>query len=242
MTPEVTPEGHYIPKHIAVLDHSTKMDDRDVAFQTEACRIQLAEHIAPLWDKEAPGMMYYGKADKLDPDQAAILSYVNDDGNADSAGYHAELAGLVYGLVDVGQAYRPGVTLSHEASEMYGNARLNRLVPGPHGRRYYVELADPVQRQTYKIKATILGQTREVEVSDFVLPAWFGMKNPDGSTKTTYMGQPLKPFQIAPGGYQIALDDQTGEVLFLSHNNIFAARRSKHSRTCRILQGYGKAA
>lgn len=236
MPSEITPPGHHIPKHIAVLNHTPLMDDKDAAFHVEAVRIQLRDHVAPAWDKEAPGMMFYGKAEKLKADEAALLSYVTDDGNADSAGYHAELAGLVYGLVDVQQSRRPSVTLSHEGNEMYGNARLNRVVRGPKDRLYYVELNDPVQRQTYKIKVTLFGESRDVEVSDFVFPAWFGMTNPDGSSKRTYLDQPVQPFEIAPGGYQIA-QEADGQILFLSKSGEFAARHSKHSRTSRILQG-----
>lgn len=236
MPSPITPKGHYIPKHIAIINHTPLMKDYDAAFHVEAVRIQLREHIAPAWDYEPPGTMFYGTAEKLRADEAALLAYVTDDGNADSAGYHSELAGLVYGLVDVRQSRVPSVTLSHEAGEMYGNARLNRLVPGPKNRRYYVELMDPTQRQSYKIPVTMFGVTRNVDVSDFVLPAWFGLKNPDGSSKRTYLDQPVKEFEVAPGGYQIAQEDD-GQIVFLSHSNEFAARHSKHSRTSRILQG-----
>lgn len=238
MTTSVTPPGHYIPPHIAVINHTPLMKDYDAAFHVEAVRIQLRDHIAPAWDGEAPHAMFYGTAEKLRASEAALLAYVTDDGNADSAGYHAEIAGLVYGLVDVQQSRKPSVTLSHEAGEMYGNARLGRLVDGPKNRLYYVELMDPTQRQTYSIDVTLFGIKRAVEVSDFVMPAWFGLKNSDGSTKRTYMDQPVSEFEIAPGGYQIA-QEADGEIVFLSTGE-FAARRSKHSRTSRIIQGYGK--
>ena len=233
----VTPKDHYIPKHIAVQDHSSKMHDMDIAFQVEACRIQLKEHVAPAWDAAAPGMSWLGKSAKLKPDEAALLSYIDDDGNADSAGYHAKLGDVVYGLIDVGQSNDPGTTLSHEACEIYGNAKLDRVVWGPNDWRYYVELNDPCQRQTYTIKVTLFGMSRYVKVSDFVYPAWFGMKNPDGSLQTTHMDQPLKEFQVAPGGYQIVLT-KGGQTLFLNQGP-FAMRRSKHSRTGRIMQGIG---
>lgn len=234
----VTPAKHFIPKHIAVLNHTSLMKDYDAAFHVEAARIQLRDHIAPAWDQEAPGLMFYGTAERLKNDEAALLAYVTDDGNADSAGYHSAIGNLVYGLVDVQQSRRPSVTLSHEAGEMYGNAYLNRLVPGPKNRLYYVELMDPCQRQIYNISVTLFGITRNVEVSDFVFPAWFGFTNPDGSNKMTYLGQSLKEFETAPGGYQIA-QEQDGEIVFLSQGE-FGARHSKHSRTSRIIQGCDK--
>ncbi len=236
----LTPIGHHIPKHIAVVNHSDMITDDDVVFHTEAARIQMKEHIAPAWDQEPPGITYFGHADHIPADQAAVLAFVNDDGNADSAGYHAELAGLVYGLVDVHQSRKPSVTLSHEAGEMYANARLNRLIMGPKDRRYYIELMDPTQRQTYKISVTKFGETREVEVSDFVYPSWFGLKNPDNSDKKTHLDQELDEFEVAQGGYQIAQEND-GEIVFLNAGE-FGMRQSKHSRTSRIIQGYGKAA
>lgn len=232
----VTPDGHKIPKHICVVNHSSggsKISDVDILFQAEAMAIQMREHIAPLWDEEPPGIAFYGKAEKIPPDQAAVLAYVDDDGNADSAGYHADIAGLVYGLIDVGQSRIPSRTASHEAGEMYANCRLSRKVLGPKDRLYYVEIMDPVQEDTYEIEVNVLGETRKVLVSDFVTPAWYGLPGKD--TRTTFLGNPLPPFQVAAGGYQI-VEEQDGEVLFLSAGSA-RMNRSGHARTRRILNG-----
>lgn len=220
------------PLHIAVVDHAA-LDARDLAFQVEAVAIQLREHAAPLWDGKPPGVSFYGRADRLLPDQAAVLAYVKDDGNAESAGYHTEIGGLVYGLVDVSQSRVLSLTLSHEALEMYANARLRRTLPGPKNRLYFVELCDPTQRQSYEIEVTLFGETRQVSVSDFVLPGWFGRPNTYlGDVRTTYMDQKIAPFEIAPGGYQIA-EDTDGEILYLSRGEA-RMNRSAHSRTDRI--------
>jgi hypothetical protein len=220
--------------HIAVVNHSDRMDDRDVAFQVEAVRLQLLHHVAPLWDGEPPGVVFYGTAEGIPPQQAAVLGYVNDDGNAQSAGYHTDIGGLTYGLVDVGQSASPSATLSHESSEMYGNPKLDRKVPGPKGRMYYIELGDPTQEETYEIDVTLMGEHRRITVSDFVLPRWFDMPNTSpGDPRTTYLDQRLAPFEVAPGGYQIA-EDTDGGVLFLSQG-FCALRRSVHSRTQRII-------
>ena len=238
----ITPEKHYIPDHITVVNHSSMISDEEVAWHTKAMDIQMREHIAPLWDAEPPGVSFHGHAENVQEleNTAALLAYVNDDGNADSAGYHTEVGGFVYGLIDVGQSRRPEVTGSHEAGEIYGNAKLVRLVHGPKNRRYYVELMDPTQRQTYKIPVTMFGQTREIDVSDFVLPAWFGMPNVSGrDARRTYLDQNVQPFEVAPGGYQIALTDDD-EVLFLSKGE-FASQVSKHSRTNRIRVAADKA-
>jgi len=220
--------------HIAVVNHSRR-SDIDIAFEVEAVARQLREHVAPLWDGEPPGMAFYGTAEHVPADKAAVLGYVNDDGNADSAGYHTAAGSFIYGLIDVNQSRVPSVTLSHEGAEMYGNPRLDRKVRGKNGRFYYVELNDPVQEQTYEIEVTVFGQTRQVRVADFVLPAWFGLPNPPAAgTRTTYLGQPLAPFEIARGGYQIA-ESPEGEIIFLASTLGASLRRSKHSRTMRIV-------
>lgn len=226
------------PLHIAVVNNHSRHSDHDIAFEVAAAAIQLREHVAPLWDGEPPGLQFYGTAEHAPGDKAAVLGYVNDDGNADSAGYHTAAGRFVYGLIDVGQSRVPSVTLSHEACEMYGNPHLDRKIVGKSGRAYYVELNDPVQRQTYFIEVTLFGETRRVEMSDFVLPSWFGLPQPAAAgTRTTYLGQPLAPFEIAPGGYQIA-EEPDGGIVFLASADPTAGaslRRSKHSRTMRIL-------
>ncbi len=223
------------PTHVAVVNHSRR-SDRDIAFEVEAVAVQLREHIAPLWDGEPPGLTFYGSAEHVPAGQAAVLGYVNDDGNADSAGYHADAAGLVYGLVDVGQSPDPSVSLSHEGAEMYGNQHLDRKVVGRDGRAYYVELADPVQAGTYEIEVELFGERRRVKVSDFVLPAWFGLPNkPGGGMRTTYLGQPLKPFQVDDGGYQI-IENTDGGIVFVTAGGAPRLRASKHSRTSRIVE------
>jgi hypothetical protein len=226
------------PLHIAVVNNRSRHPDREIAFEVAAVAIQLREHVAPLWDGEPPGLQFYGTAEHAPGDKAAVLGYVNDDGNADSAGYHTAAGRFVYGLIDVGQSHVPSVTLSHEGCEMYGNPHLDRKVVGKNGRAYFLELNDPVQRQTYFIEVTLFGETRQVEVADFVLPSWFGLPQPAAAgTRTTYLGQRLAPFEIAPGGYQIAEEPDGGIVFLASAGGAGGAslRRSKHSRTMRIV-------
>ncbi len=236
MIPGVTPDGHAIPRHIAVVNYSDRADQNALAFQVEACNIQLREHCAPLWDAEPPQVIYYGTAKELDPARAFQIGIVNDDGNAESAGYHAVIGKIAYGLVDEGQSSDIGVILSHEVLEMYANAFLKRTVPWPGlNAKAYVELCDGVQRQHYDIRVNLFGNSRRVAVSDFQLPAWFGLSHPQRSTRTTWMNQKLQPYQIAPGGYQIIVHPH-GRVEFLNAGS-FQMTRSQYSRTARIWTG-----
>ncbi|MGH8677184.1 MAG: hypothetical protein ACREUQ_02380 [Burkholderiales bacterium] len=231
------------PLHIAFYNHSKLIKDTDCAFQVEAIGEQLREHAAPFWGDPPPGCTFFGSVPKVPPGQAAILGYVDDDGNADSAGYHSEIGGLVYGLIDCGQSDVPSETASHEGAEMYGNQHLTRKVSGPNKLLYFVELGDPLQGRAYTIKVVLFGEERHIVMADFCLPAWFGLPNADGSSHRTYLGAigaeyDPKPFEIMPGGYQIA-ETATGKIQFLSSSG-FSMRPSKHTRTHRILQAARK--
>ena len=107
-------------------------------------------------------------------------------------------------------------------------------VIGPGGFIYFLELCDPVQLAYYYIEVTLLGQKMKVKVSDFCLPAWFGLRNGPNvrPTQTTWMDQNLKPFEVMEGGYQIAKKPD-GETVFL-RTAAYNRRASKYSRTNRI--------
>jgi hypothetical protein len=219
------------PTHIGVINESTLVSVEDVAFWTAAVAQQLREHVAPLWGLSPPGTAFYTEK----PTGAALLAFVDDDGNAEAAGYHSKIVNLVYGLVDVGQSRVPSQTLSHEAIELFLNPDLTRTVPGPGGRQVFIELCDPVQLETYEIDVEILDKRRAVVVSDFVLPRWFGLSNIDkADNRTTYLANQIGPFETAPGGYYVAKEDD-GSVVFVTRG---AARmnRSMLSRTRRILE------
>lgn len=204
--------------HIAVVLHVDDDDlRRDVAFWIEACNIQLREHVAPAWGHilgPPPAVFFYDTGEGLPADAAAAVGIFRDAGNPEAAGYHANVGKLIIGAVDLSRSSSPQRTLSHESAEITGNPWLNAWVPGPGpaGRLYAQELCDPVQRNGYFIKATILGETREVFVGDFVTPEYFGLSGPNRG-KYSYLGLPPKPFEVVAGGYQIALEGDN--ILYL---------------------------
>ena len=222
------------PEHLAIYSHSNLIEDSEVAFHAEAIKIQLRDHVCPAWNIPVMNCAYYGHARNVPTDKNAILSYVNNDGNAESAGYHVDAFGFVYALIDVEQSRNPSKTGSHEGIEIAVNAYLNRTIKGRDGKTYWLEIADPVQAQGYWIDVELLNIRRRVLVSDFVLPAWYGMDNgpnvkPD---QVTWMNQFLDPFEVAEGGYQIA-QKENGETVFLNRGE-FSMVASRFSRTHRI--------
>ncbi len=126
-----------------------------------------------------------------------------------------------------------GVTLSHEGIEMAINPRLSRKRQGPDGRGYYVEPTDPVQELKYNIKVTLLGETRQVPVSDFTAPAFWGLPNPLGVSRLSYLDRAQKAFTAEEGGYLLA-ESPDGAIAMRAVGEI-RINRSSFSRTRRII-------
>lgn len=234
------------PEHLAVyVGPGASAAARDVAFWVEAVNVQLREHVARVWGLPPMGVAYYGEIPTLPEGDGAMLGIVDDDGNAESAGWHAAIGRYPFGLVDLGQSRRPSVTLSHEACEIMINAFLDRWVPSAivPGRSVALEICDPVQERSYPVRVSILGETREVLVSDFVTPAWFGARNADGSHPRTFMAGiglalDMAPFTNAAGGYYIA--EEQGNTIYVqsfAQGKLGASLRRRSSRTAQIASG-----
>lgn len=217
--------------HIAVVlhVHDDPELERRVQFWVEAARLQLLHHVAPSWQPWAPppGVFYYGKAMHLPSDQAAVVGIFADAEVADAAGYHTALGRTVIGAVDLSRSSKPSRTLSHEVCEIYRNAYLDEWFPGPvEGRLYAAELCDPCQRVDYQIEVEVAGESATVTVGDFLMPAWFDRRAAGTVQALTWCGAVGEPFEIAPGGYQIALDQATDSILYLPARNDAISRAS----------------
>lgn len=212
--------------HIVVVNHALRASNEDVAFWAEACRLQLKE-VAAAWGLPAPGVFFIGPRAEVPSGEAAVIGVVDNDANASSAGYHSVVGRLAFGLVDMGDSAIPSRTMSHEAIEMLVNPWLDRWVPGPEDRLYAVEACDPVQRSDYTIATTVLGITRDVVVSNWVTPAWFGLEK---GTRMDRLTRLLSPWSLELGGYQIAQED--GHLVHLG-DRICAEDKPVLSRTAR---------
>lgn len=192
---------------IAVLNKSI-LDDADVAFAVAACDIQLREHFVPLWagSEYTPVRFYSSEGDlPVLSDIARLMVLSGTLGVSGALGYHT-MDPLIRGVVLADAGF--SVTLSHECLEMAADPTADRWVTMPDGRRIAVEVCDPVEADTYAIPVTILGETRNVRVSNFVTPAWFETENPTG-LPLDYLGtKTLPPFGMTPGGYVVVMDQQ----------------------------------
>jgi hypothetical protein len=180
-------------------------------------------------------VFFYGPSVKIPPDEAAVIGIVDDDGNAASAGYHAALGTLPFGLVDMSQSREPSCVLSHEVLELILNPYLDRKMPGPDGLLYLGEACDAVQALRYEVEVELFGVRRKEWVSDFLTPAWFAT---DGARPFNHLDTLVGPFQIGPGGYALAEDAQGHMVMLTAPEGarLTAAKLNLTSRTSRLVR------
>ena len=219
------------PRHIAVINRSAKVGPTSFAWMVAAVALQVREHVCPAWGIPPIEVAPYNDGVKLADDVAGVIYLVSNDGNQDSLGYHTAIGKLAYGFVDVDQTISEGgkvpVVLSHEVIEMALNQFLDAWLPGPKNLTYAREGCDPVEDLTYAVVAEILGQTKPIDVSDFITPDYF-----DESQQYGDFLKRVKPFEITPGGYQIAKTEGLRIVyLPLDSNEAQARAQAKAARS-----------
>lgn len=231
------------PLHLAIVLSSKLAEDKDVAFWTEAVKIQLRDDAAPAWGLPPPGVFVYTPETFIPAKEGAMVALVDDDGNDDAAGLHSKYGDVAFGLVDLRQSSKPWRTLSHEALELWANAALDRWLPGPNGLEYAGELCDPVQREEYEIDVELFGERRAVAVSNFVWPAWFRPDLHDHSGPFDQCRTLGEPHELAPGGYAIARNPN-GQIVYLSHKDgsfMEPRHTGKNARTRRLIESGRRA-
>lgn len=195
---------------LKVVNVSNQIGANELKSAIAAIQIQVERDFAPEWQQSA---LLHGVTRKLGGQDAPIDSahdaiiYLGDttqdpnDGIDVVLGYHERNHGKIpYGFVylDVCSLYgRPWqMALSHEVLELLADPNAHRTVDGPdpdrknHVVRYYVEVCDPVQGDSYPIE--------RIPVSNFVTHAYYG--KPGSTQKTNHLGLELKPFKARDQG------------------------------------------
>jgi hypothetical protein len=198
---------------IGVQNLSTLVTNEDVYLMTSIVDKQLREHVAPAWGLAPPTVVYLAKAAEFPYD--AIIGVLDDADQAGDLGWHTEGSDAdVYGRVFAQPVLQNGgnaltnalsvcSVLSHECIEMLGDAACNRWAQRPDGSQVAVELADPVEGDSYEITISSQAEVVAGTVSDFALPTWF---NPGAAPgPTDYMGLVTAPFQVRDTGYVIEM-------------------------------------
>lgn len=186
---------------ICVRNESTLCTDSDVLKWTIACAKQLREHAVPAWGIEMPAVYFAPDEAHVMPGFEVMYIFDNSD-TAGALGFHdVDLLGRAYSKVFAKDTIENGgdvsVTLSHEMLEMAWDPTCDLFKENTDGFSYAREAADAVEDYSYDVGG--------VNVSDFLLDPFFDPHAPEGS-RFDYIGKLTRPFQTAPGGYQIRED------------------------------------
>lgn len=199
---------------IGVVNQSVSLDPRDLAFIVEAWSAQSAEFCAA-WGIPFVPVTLYQPAPALATLAGAVrvmtVQDVLDDPRA--LGYHDDENGVILARILADNGADSG---SHECCEESADPDCDLWVPMGNGDEIAREVCDPVEGDSYPQTAEIGGDTRQIPVSNFVLPSYF---DPAGKPPFDRMGKLSKPFSMSPGGYQI-IRDASGGI-----NDVFAQRR-----------------
>ncbi len=189
--------------HIGVINECSSIGDADIAFWTEACSTQLEEFCKD-WGLSPVTCAFYAQSANLPDGDVRIVSIVDDVAAAGVAGYHDSWAGIVSAQVQAMGARTP-IIMSHECLEMTKDPDVNQWRTMPDGKSSTaVEVCDAVEDDTYVETVTILGETRAVSVSNYLLPSWFDVM---GKFPFDRMSRLTAPFTMTPGGYLIVKDE-----------------------------------
>lgn len=216
---------------INIIDKSTLLGDGDFQHMVEACRIQLEQHVAPMWLRGAWNIVV---------NQPESVGYpiviVDDPDHAGALGYHTQSpGGKVWGRVFVkpiinnrGTMLRGSMSvsavLSHEVIEAYCDPNVNLWTDMGNGKMVCYEACDPVEHDSYDVTTK---DGTKVSVSNFVLPAWFDPQA-DPNAKFDWMALLNQQFAMSKGGYMVVLDLKSGKI-----NNVYGSLMAEEQHVVR---------
>ena len=194
---------------IAVVNLSPSVDARDLAYYVKAWDTQAAE-FAKAWGVSYTPVVLYDHPDDLPTsDGECRLFTIQDDIGAPGAeGFHDDVLGDIYARILPDNNCEAG---SHEVVEEEGDPTCELWSPMPDGRWVANESADPVEADHYTISVSIGGFSRDVPVTNYVLPSWFDAK---GQAPFDRKGSLSAPFTMTAGGYMVvrAADGSVSDV------------------------------
>jgi hypothetical protein len=183
-----------------------------------AMQVYVDECVAPIW--AAPATLFKSTGFVKG---AWAMVFLDDADQPDALAYHDLTPdGLPQSKVFVKTTIDNGdlvsVSASHELVEMLVDPAINMMTTGPDPKIIYAyESADPVEALSFAVKG--------IQMSDFVVPAYFEDFHKAGSVRFDYMNKVKRPFQILSGGYQIIFKNGRWSQVFGSRSKEEAFRR-----------------
>lgn len=220
------------PKHILLRRHTDAITDADLAFLQSALFRQLRD-VAGYYDLRPPGVTLVRPDAEIPSSEAVGIDFVDDDGLGGSVAHHGFMPGanFPWSLVGVREASNWTMAASHEAIEMFLNVRLDRFVTAPDGARWPYEVCDMVEGYGYPVSVELFDQVRDVQLSNYVLPPFWGEPSDllRGAWPYDYLGVLNGPFSVGPGGY--ALVDVGGTLVELGSSKRHGPDVAKRGRS-----------
>lgn len=201
---------------IGVVFQTITIDPVTQAFLVEAWDRQSEEFCADWGIPYVPVVLY----DMIPEDEVAngeirvmtVMDTIDVDG---ALGYHTDELGLIFARILAGNNAESG---PHEVCEENLDPDCAQWKPMPDGREVAFESCDPVEGDSYLQDATIGDETRQIPVSNYVLPSYF---DPSGRHPFDRMGKLKAPFTMTDGGY-MAVRDASG-----NETDVFADRKPR---------------
>lgn len=188
----------------AVLNRSTKLTNAQVCYLVEAVAQQVVDFCAR-WNLPPPAVAFYATDIGLPASDIVVCTYVDQLDVDGAIAYHSvDAAGRPVCFMLPPADPLDATPLSHEILEAIGDATCDRWEKKPDGSEIAVEVADPVQGDSYTIDTHVITPepVLAIKVSNFVLPSYF---DPNGQPPFDAMGVLSAPFGIAPGGYAVVI-------------------------------------
>lgn len=216
-------------ENIAVIN-DCNYPEADAELLVEAIR-QVIPLFCRDWQLPEPGIAYYGKSAIGKPVESAALFIVDSTGDETAFAKHSALGVDFWSYVDVAVCQKFGEPVSraasHEIWELIADPGLDRWIGLPDGSEVAVEVCDPLNRRGYSVGAEFFGRRADVELSTWVLPAWY---EPGSPGPYDHLGMLLAPLEDATNGYHQV---RSGNVIALSGSN---ARVTSFGRTARRMR------
>jgi hypothetical protein len=198
---------HAIPPLIALThDPDVRVTPEKLGAVGAALQKQVTRDFAPAWGQPATVAAFFDGAAPPGYWEIRIKRRVGADG---TLGYHHQQHHEPAAVVEHTRDWP--LTASHELLEMLADPWGSRLIVAddPRGTnarvRVLVEACDPCENFSYSVDG--------IEVSDFVLPAYYGPrrwnyagKPPGGHERYSFTGAVAAPLSLARGGYLSFVD------------------------------------
>jgi hypothetical protein len=199
----------------ALISESDAIPDSWLPFIAAACNAQGEEFCRAFGLAFVP-ISAYARGTVIDPTTTHILRILDDIAVPGALGFHDFAGNAAFAEIEAQDVGATAITTSHEWLELLGDVKCDQWSPWSDGARQAHEVADRVEGDSYVETVSVLGETRGVPVSNYLLPPAFVAGSPGPWDR---MGRLTSWDGMTTGGYVIVADAQ-GNV-----SNVFADGR-----------------